>query len=643
MKKITFIAIILIMLLLFSVNVCAAEERTQIEYKTGAQIEFYLDSDSSCKLTDCIAGDYISCAVADTSVAEVKNGKLVAKNEGFTYISINYGSYVVNHNIIVHSGYKSVESVTINNKTVNSTSSSNVTLYVGQKYALSINGDANIDLSNVKIRVISSFGEVEASEFIQIDKDGKLVVVGAGSCDLIVKLSSNKADEGIKISVKTDIENEELKSSALNYFENNNYQMIRENYPDYEGTFITATELNLIDELTFSSINGVSGENVAKIFHNLKGIVFDISSSNKTSWGNFTIENDGLEYTFIGATNKTYSLRLTSKERDNLKLNFENFKFQSSETPLNLEKVSNATLLFNGICSIAANTPSSRTDGSTAILASNLMIELAKGSNVTVRGGNGGYTRQGGAGIEADKLDIFANGYSENTKLYVYGGNGGNGNDYGESGASGNAGISVQSLNIEGLFSCYVYGGNGGNGIAGKDGDEGTSGKKGNNESQGKDPIYGYNGRPGGKGYQGQSGGSGANGGSAIVVATKNFSIGQGVQVLLKSGDGGDGGDAGDGGKGGQGGAGGDDDNYSILWIGDMSGGEGGPGGEGGDPGNKGVGGSSPCPVMVSNQNQTLSSINVSELYGKDGSDGSEGSKGSPGLPGDHGDPGAGG
>ena len=644
MKKIILTAFVLMLIMLtFTINIYAAEERVTVEYKTGTQIELYLKSDSSCELTSFADGGYVSFTIGDESIASVKNGKLIAKKEGLTYISVNYGNYIVNYNIIVHPGYKSVQYVKIDGKSMSSSDTATITLYIGKTYDLLINNDKDFDFSNLKIRAYTGMGEVPASEFISIDNEGKLTVVGQGACDLVVKLSTNRSDVGLTIKIKTDFNNSELRDAALAYLDKNGYELCAENC-------ITASELSLVDTLTLTALKNYSNENLGEIFPKLKTVVFDFSNTKNTSLGSLTINDDKFDYQFIGKADSTYSLNLTSEKRDVLKILFNNFNYLSYDIALNLENVSSSVISFQGKCSIEVNQASENSNGYAAIVASSLDIQLSKESNVTICGGDGGLGKvyggisgKGGIAIKTTKLNIIANGYSESTLLEIYGGDGGNGNGYGNSGGDGNCGISTEMLSIQGIFSCRVYGGNGGDGKAGDIGATGETGKKGNNESQGKDKTYGYNGRPGGKGGTGQNGGAGANGGSAIILLSNNLYVDVGVQLSLRSGDGGNGGDAGNGGRGGTGGNGGDDDNYSVLWIGDMSGGAGGAGGPGGGPGQKGAGGSSPSPVIVENKDYKILSINVSETYGQKGSDGLEGSDGPTGYPGEHGYAGAGG
>ena len=627
MKKLTLTVFVLMLLtLLFSINIYATEERATIEYKTGAQIELYLKSDSSCELTSFASSGYVSYTVGDESIAVVKNGNLTAKKAGLTYISFNYGNYIINYNVIVHSGYKSIQYVNINGNNISSSNKASVNLYVGETYDLLINNDSDFDFYNLKIQAFSKYKEVSADEFVRIDKEGKLHVVGMGPCDLVIKLSTNKTDPGIRIQINSNFENSALNDASLKFFNDNGYELACTGYDDQ--LFMTATELSIINTLTLTSLQNYSNEKLDQIFPNLKKVAFDLSNSN-TTLGSFTIKNDKFEYQFIGNPEKTYSLDLKSDKRDSLKIHFNNFNYSSSQTALNLENVSNAVVSFNGKCSIKANEASYNYIGYSAIVASSLSIELAKESDVTIRGGKGGsssvynnthYSRQGGNGIKAKNLSITVNGYSESTTLYIYGGDGGNGYNYGDAGGAGNAGVSTESLSVSGILSCNVYGGNGGNGKAGKD-DYSYASAVGS-VSAGED------GKKGNTGSKGQTGGSGGNGAAAISTISIDKAIG--IKLVLIGGNGGDGAKGGRGQNGGTGGKGGNNKNDDA--------GNGGKGGTGGEGGNGGSAGEGALAINISKIDYLYSLTNTSMIHGYGGNAGSGGNGGTGGKGGNGGD-----
>lgn len=196
--------------------------------------------------------------------------------------------------------------------------------------------------------------------------------------------------------------------------------------------------------------------------------------------------------------------------------------------------------------------------------------------------------RSGSAGISAESM--FLQGFS---KIYIYGGNGSNGGmgekgedaidytyegDNGDQGGHGGDGanaIHCDYLTIN-VANIYAYGGNGGHGGQGGAGGNGAHGWNNSNTNGGN----GGNGSLGGKGGPG---GFGGNGGDAICVHRSASIIVSGVKIIV-------GGDAGKAGKGGTGGTGGDGGKGAIGTSG-IAGGKGGNGGNGGDGGQGGSGG----------------------------------------------------
>lgn len=209
-------------------------------------------------------------------------------------------------------------------------------------------------------------------------------------------------------------------------------------------------------------------------------------------------------------------------------------------------------------------------------------------------------------------------------------------------GECGGTAVTAKTLTCVGALNVTLVGGNGATGVTGVTGTTGYTGQKGNNESQGKDSVYGYNGRPGGPGGTGGIGGLGGAGGTALKLDSLP-SVTELCELKLVGGVGGTGGRGGTGGCGGTGGAGGDDDYWSFIWIGDMSGGEGGAGGPGGEGGEGGSGGTGGFALIVQEKNVCDPLENVVLINGEKGTNGSKGYSGSTGSKGAHGDGGAGG
>lgn len=284
---------------------------------------------------------------------------------------------------------------------------------------------------------------------------------------------------------------------------------------------------------------------------------------------------------------------------------------------------------INGPCSISC-------ESECPINVKKLSIKVDSELTVTASDGTA-YNADGYAGITSENFNILGNG-----KLIVIGGNGYGWSSYnnGKNGGNGGVAVNAKQLSIEDNCLVKLSGGNGGNGAKGVTGETGLAGQKGNNESQGPDSYYEYDGRPGGTGGPGKVGGVGGNGGSAIATE-RTPTIAKGVQLYLNSGNGGNGGNGGTGGTGGKGGNGGDDDGFSFIWWGDMSGGAGGRGGYGGAGGEGGVGGKKGIIATLNGEVLTVPCVYAEE--GEDGVNGNKGATGTMGANGSHGYAGAGG
>ena len=236
----------------------------------------------------------------------------------------------------------------------------------------------------------------------------------------------------------------------------------------------------------------------------------------------------------------------------------------------------------------------------------------------------------GAHAIVADDVSVTGNG-----SLEIVGGS-----NTSATGANGGDAVRAEAFSANGELEITLTGGNGAKGKIGATGATGTTGQKGNNERQGKDPVYGYDGRPGGIGGTGGVGGVGGTGGAGLSLYEMP-TLSEDCILILNGGHGGIGGTGGTGGKGGTGGAGGDDDRFSFVWIGDMSGGEGGSGGSGGIGGPGGAGGVGGSSLLILGEYVALDGAVQTE--GANAVAGSTGSQGATGDKGAHGDPGSGG
>ena len=67
------------------------DKLTITEYKTGEQIEIYLNS-ATKSIYEFIAPNPNSINIKDTDIVELQNGILVPKEQGITYVSCIYGA-----------------------------------------------------------------------------------------------------------------------------------------------------------------------------------------------------------------------------------------------------------------------------------------------------------------------------------------------------------------------------------------------------------------------------------------------------------------------------------------------------------------------------------------------------------------------
>lgn len=164
------------------------------------------------------------------------------------------------------------------------------------------------------------------------------------------------------------------------------------------------------------------------------------------------------------------------------------------------------------------------TDGQVAVIANNILIEIAKNGSLSITGGNGGKGSNGGNGEGSQNDGIAQAGH---------GGKGGNG------GKGADALKVYNKLAIKGEGALYITGGNGGA--------AGNGGSGGNNLDKGAFDRAD-------NGGHGGAGGTGGHGGSGICFENSNTK-GEDCYlsaVLVKGGNGGNGGKGGDGGDGGK-------------------------------------------------------------------------------------------
>ena len=613
MKKIiTSVVLIVLFSILFAVNANAAS--SDMEYKTGHQIELYIDSGTSYAISDLAATGFLQIKIEDQSVATVEHDRLVPKSVGFTYISFVYNNYVLHRNIIVHPGYDTVSAVKINHTNFTASGSS-LSLKVGEEYGVLINNDEDFELSEAQIILQSPYGDVPVSEFIEITDEGKLKIVGVGKFDLTVKMPTNKGDNGIKVRVDTSFASSAFHTAAKKYLADNGYELT---CTDYSEEFMTASELMLVEELTLTSASSLPTSATKRIFPNLKTVTVDLSGSSSTTMGKVTVKNEGFEYRFVGNPSKTYNMQLVFENMSYLNLTFKDFKMTYSGTALNLTKVTNADVFFYGSCGFQSTNASY-----VAFVGAKVNMVLTNNSNVEIKGANGGASANGGTAVQVTNLSIAGKNFEQSATLNVYGGNGGSATSDGGNGGHGSVGIKATSLTIKGSVSCNITGGSGGAGKSGTD-------KSGLDRPDRPDRTSsGTDGTTGTKGADGGNGGHGGNGAAAIDVTSLQIVDATKVKCI-----GGNGGNAGNGGaaqNGGHGGHGGHTSKGTDA-------GDGGTGGKGGSGGTGGNGGSGARAIKIVNVNDLQACTNLSMTHGYGGNAGSGGAAGDGGNGGNGGD-----
>lgn len=590
-------------------------------YKTGEQIELYLNAKGERRLLDYIGANVSQISIADKSIVDIQNGLFLPKAVGMTYISCKDGETLKNYNIIVYDGAEFVTSCSIADS-----KSNQFRAHVGQTYRIATENSSSCAVSKLKIDAYTDYASVDADEIISVNKNGEIFVVGKGECEIWVHSATNVADKGVRISIFTAFENDHLSSAVNNWME--------ENLEPAEADVVTKSELAQIEDLTFTYLVELDEKHWSAVLPSLTAVTFDLRSRSIHN-SQYTISSGSISYRFLGSNNMSYDLSIVAKERENLDLSFDNFSIHSTGVVLDLSAVKNSHISYAGTCTFKAADAKDNGNGCNAIVGDNVLISIAQDSVVSIEGGNGtsnttNGTRFGGIGIRAfGALKIEAASSVYTTYLSVRGGRGGDGCISGEFGGSGGIGIMTDSLSLDGAFSCYVHGGNGGNGMLGLSGSAyGESGKDGGDGGNGATGIqvrefstaqcnltvYGGNGGHGAKGGDGKigaegktyvhifkggkdgdknygkrggDGGKGGNGGLfgiAIDGKTNSFTD----RITQFNGAYGDGGDGGAGGKGGKGG------NYynSLGTVWRCGGGTGGNGGNGGNGKNAGAGGS---------------------------------------------------
>lgn len=626
MKKMLALLILLLTLCASSAVVCADGQATA--HHNGEQIELYLGG-SGADLPQHGSGRMLTCSVDDPDVATVQSGKILPVSEGLTYITCTYQSKTYVHNVIVHEGFESITEVLIDGQRCESGS---FVATVGKTYQLSIGGTQEIDPSKVRIRLKESYKNGTADDFVRIDRDGKMTVLGVGEFEVRLQSATNLRDTGCVLRVSSSFQDRNLKDAVSRYFDQNHYRL-----SCGAGVF-TVHELAEIDHLVFTSCSTLSTQTWSTVLPKLEKITFDLRNETWSTRKSLNICADPYVYEFIGTPEKSYSLTITADARESLQLCFSDFLCDATpKNAINLKSVGHTTISFFGACAVRGGNGTLARGGSSAIIAQDLTLEIGTGADVIVWGGNGGsdeknnaeFSRAGATAIIAENLTVRGIGYADTTALTVVGGDGGNGYGYGEYGGEGGKAIFANEVLLEGNLSFFAEGGSGGDGRKGANGEDGADGE---NPPSGSF-ISPKKGDDGEDGQNGTAGGNGGNGAHALFANSCSASVG--VSMKLTGGSGGRGGDGGRGGNGGNGAS----DTSSDMWTGVGDPGCGGRGGDGGEHGVGGLGADATNLESVTGIRGSNGATGRGGLGGYGGAGGNSGAYGNNGANGEDGDP----
>lgn len=200
-------------------------------FVAGEQIELYLgarDKKIPDEIKDKDDGKTYalnSYRIADESIAKVEGSDhtLVPLKYGLTYVTCEYANgKTYNFNIIVHNDTEFVKGVTIAGTSVSQTN-----FYVGDVYKLDLKMSSNCDFAQVKVTAKSihtqdSDGKeilIPSDEFLKIESDGSLRIVGVGECIVKICSATNRNDPGVSFTVKSTIQDADVAEAIDCYFD----------------------------------------------------------------------------------------------------------------------------------------------------------------------------------------------------------------------------------------------------------------------------------------------------------------------------------------------------------------------------------------------------------------------------------------
>ena len=516
---------------------------------------------------------------------------------------------------------------------INNSTATNFMGYVGETYKITAANNVPYDISKYNITVTENYPTVNAEDLALVGSDGSLKLVGVGKCEVWIRSATDASDKGVKFQVTSSIRNKSL-GTAIN-------EAFSEKLGSQQNNAITQGELAAVKSLKFFELKEFDESELKVILPALDTVVYDLSNGSYEDSKQFKLGTGSIKYHFIGSEDKVYALSVTTAQRKDITLTFENISLASKGVDcIDVSNANNASINFIGICEIKASDAFTSGDGYIGIKANGLDLILHQYSNVTISGGTGtsssySGTRNGGVGVFATEISIDTLSDKYDAHLLICGGNGGNAYSLGASGGDGALGVQAETVGIYADLFCNIVGGSGGNGKKGADST--VQGETGWCRTLVGQPRAGT----GGQGGTGSDGGAGGNGADAFVGT---ITVKSGTCKLI----GGVGGDGAAGGKGGKGGTGGGNTAWNNFegTGGTGHGGQGGTGGVGGDAGHGGK--NTQVNYSVSPTAVFKIILGDNGVVGEGGEGGEPGDPGTPnqscpggGQPGEKGDPGA--
>ena len=272
----------------------------------GEQIELYLGVNDKSLLNEIEEGGTTyslqSFKIADESIVKVEGTShtLVPLKYGLTYASCEYSNgKTYNYNIIVHNDTEFVKDVTIAGKSVSQTD-----FYVGETYQLDLKVSSDCDFAQVKVSVKTDYevdrldehgnvkkDNIDAEEFIEINGEGKLKVVGVGQCFVHIQSATNRNDPGVSFTVNSEFKDDQIRVAVEEYFTSTGDGGHNQTKYPLENIF-TKDDLNGIEKLVFSDMKDIKESELHKVVPNVKDMTV-AEAINSLKSKNLNVNVDG--------------------------------------------------------------------------------------------------------------------------------------------------------------------------------------------------------------------------------------------------------------------------------------------------------------------------------------------------------------